>query len=475
VEKLYSAASGWRRPGKEPSMIFWDMDISAGRFFLDFSWLGALLLAGFFIRYKISFFQRYLIPANLLAGILGLMIGMNGVGWIDLTSERLGVYVYHLLALLFIGLSLRATRKKIGLSSVKTGMIFIITYLVQGIIGLVIAFALIATIQPDLFAGIGMLPPLAFGMNPGIAYTIGQNWESFGFENGGIVGLTFAAAGFLAAYTTGVYIVKRGIQKGKAKLIKPSAGDATHFQMPYTEQDLSAGRITTSPGVLESLSFHIGLIGGTYLLTYLFLKAGEAALTLAGAANEASTLWSFHFVFAAIIALGVRKVIDFTGTSSYVDDTTMTRISNFFMDLMIAASVAAISLTVIEAYWLPLLLISLSVVVATWWILTKLIDALFPSFTLERFAAIYGNMTGTLQSGLLLLRILDEKMESPVSYNLVYGSGLALVLGFPLLLLINAPVHYFSSITSGFGVVLMVMTVYLMLLLLGLFYLNGKK
>jgi ESS family glutamate:Na+ symporter len=153
----------------------------------------------------------------------------------------------------------------------------------------------------------------------------------------------------------------------------------------------------------------------------------------------------------------------------------MTRISNFFMDLMIAASVATISLTVIEAYWLPLLLISLSVVVATWWILTKLIDALFPSFTLERFAAIYGNMTGTLQSGLLLLRILDEKMESPVSYNLVYGSGLALVLGFPLLLLINAPVHYFSSITSGFGVVLMVMTVYLMLLLLGLFYLNGKK
>lgn len=448
------------------------MDISSGRFFLDFAWLGALLLAGFFMRFKVPFFQRYLIPANLLAGILGLMIGMNGFGFIDLTSERLGVYVYHLLALLFIGLSLRATQKNIGLSSVKTGMIFIITYLVQGIIGLLIAFALIATVQPDLFAGIGMLPPLAFGMNPGIAYTIGQNWESFGFENGGIVGLTFAAAGFLAAYTTGVYFVKRGIQKGKAKLIQP---DDTQFHIPDIEQDLSAGKITTSPGVLESLSFHIGLIGGTYLLTYLFLIAGEALLTYAGAANEASTLWSFHFIFAAIIALGVRKVIDFSGVSSYVDDITMTRISNFFMDLMITASVAAISLTVIGAYWLPLLLISLSVVIATWWTLEKLVGSLFPDFTLERFAAIYGNMTGTLQSGLLLLRILDEKMETPVSYNLVYGSGLALVLGFPLLLLINAPVHYFSSITAGFGIVLMVMALYLLLLLLALFYLKEKK
>lgn len=456
-------------------MTFWEMDISAGRFFLDFAWLGALLLAGFFVRYNVAFFRRYLIPANLLAGILGLIIGMNGFGLIDLTSERLGVYVYHLLALLFIGLSLRATRKKIGLSSVKTGIIFIITYLIQGIIGLLIAFALIATVQPDLFAGIGMLPPLAFGMNPGIAYTIGQNWESFGFENGGIVGLTFAATGFLAAYTTGVYIVKRGIQKGKAELIKPDDAAAASIRVSDTEQGLSAGRITTSPGVLESLSFHIGLIGATYLLTYLFMLAGEAALTYAGAANEASTLWSFHFIFAAILALGVRKACDGIGVSDYIDDITMTRIANFFMDMMITASVAAISLTVIGAYWLPLLLISVSVVAATWLILVKLSNSLFTSFTLERFASIYGNMTGTLQSGLLLLRILDEKMETPVSYNLVYGSGLALVLGFPLLILINAPVHYFSSITAGFGVVLMVMAMYLALLLLALYYLNGKK
>ena len=456
-------------------MTFWEIDISAGRFFLDFAWLGALLLAGFFIRYNVSFFRRYLIPANLLAGILGLVIGMNGFELIDLTSERLGVYVYHLLALLFIGLSLRATREKIGLSSVKTGMLFIITYLIQGIIGLLIAFALIATIQPDLFAGIGMLPPLAFGMNPGIAYTIGQNWESFGFENGGIVGLTFAAAGFLAAYTTGVYIVKRGIQKGNAQLLKPSDASEASLRVPDTEHNLSAGRITTSPGVLESLSFHIGLIGATYLLTYLFMIVGEALLTYAGAANEASTLWSFHFVFAAILALGVRKVTDGIGVSNYIDDITMTRISNFFMDLMITASVAAISLTVIGTYWLPLLLISISVVAATWWTLQKLTNSLFPSFKLERLASIYGNMTGTLQSGLLLLRILDEKMESPVSYNLVYGSGLALVLGFPLLILINAPVHYFDSVNAGFGVVLMVMASYLLLLLIALFYLNVKK
>lgn len=459
-------------------MSFWDTGITAGEFFLDFAWLGLLLVAGLLIRKKITLLQKYLIPANLVGGVLGLMIGMNGFGLIDLTSERLGIYVYHLLALLFIGLGLRSAKPKIGLSSIKTGMIFIITYLIQGIIGLLIAFLLIHTLYPDLFAGIGLLPPLAFGMNPGIAFTIGETWENYGFESGGIVGLTFSAVGFLAAYTTGVWIVKRGLRKGE--LAEDLPVTEKHFDVDAAgisprQNQPSAGRLTTSAGVLESLSLHIGIIGITYLLTYSLMQLAEYGLNSIGAGNEASTLWAFHFIFAAILALGVRRAIDGLGYTSYVDDITMTRISNLFMDLMIAASVAAISLAVVGAYWLPLLIISVSVVFATWWVLKKLIYSVFSIWNLERFAAIYGNMTGTLQSGLLLLRVADEEMISPVSYNLVYGSGLALVLGFPLLILINAPVHYFDNVSMGFAVVLFVMALYLILLLLVLFYLNGKK
>ncbi|MGM0459527.1 MAG: hypothetical protein ACQERO_09290 [Bacteroidota bacterium] len=457
-------------------MSFWEMPFPAGRFFLDFAWLGSLLLAGFYLRHKVEFFKRNLIPANLLAGILGLAIGANGIHWIDLTSDRLGVYVYHLLALLFIGLSLRSSKGKIGLSSVKTGIIFIIVYLIQGIVGLGISLALIFSLMPDLFAGIGLLPPLSFGMNPGIAFTIGQNWEAFGFENGGIVGLTFSAAGFLAAYTTGVWIVKRGIQKGKAtEMAKNQAVSSEGLQVPENQEMFSAGRITTSPGVLESLSLHVGVIGAAYLFTWGMMKLGEELLIVIGAGNEASTLWSFHFVFAAIFALGIRKAIDLTDADRFIDDITMTRISNLFMDLMIAASVAAISLTVVASYWLPLLLISSAVILVTWWVLARVIPVVFRDYKLEHLAAIYGNMTGTLQSGLLLLRILDERMETPVSYNLVYGSGLALVLGFPLLLLINTPVHYFSDITTGFAAVLLVLLVYLALLVIGLMFINGRK
>ena len=57
----------------------------------------------------------------------------------------------------------------------------------------------------------------------------------------------------------------------------------------------------------------------------------------------------------------------------------------------------------------------------------------------------------------------------------VSGSGLALVLGFPLLLLINAPVHYFTDVTTGFWAVLGSLIIYLGLALAGWKYLAKRN
>jgi glutamate:Na+ symporter, ESS family len=458
-------------------MESWTLQFTAAQFFLDFAWLGALLIVGTLLRKKIPFLQKYLIPANLLAGTVGLFIGMNGLGWIDLTSDRLGVYVYHLLALLFIALGLRAPKKRLGLSSVKFGLIFISSYLIQAIIGLVIAFILIYTIMPDLFAGIGLLAPLSFGMNPGIAFSIGQNWEQFGFQSGGIVGLTFAAFGFLAAYTMGIWLVRAGIKNGEAKYVSSDEGLSDDVRSGLVKNPVgnSEEKITTSPESIESFTFHIGLIGFTYVITYGVLKVMEAGLVWIGSEQEITTLWSFHFIAAAIIAISMRKGFDLIQASKYIDDVTMTRCSNLFMDFMIVASVAAISFAVVAQYWIPLLGISVFAIFATWLLIQMMTKSAFNQFRLERFAVIFGNMTGTLQSGLVLLRILDPTMKSPVSFNLVYGSGLALIFGFPLLILINAPVHYFSDINEGFLAVLFTLVLYLGLISFFWQYLRKPK
>lgn len=455
----------------------WTLDIIAGELFLDFAWMGVLLVLGTWLRSKVPILQKYLIPANLIAGVIGLIVGANLLGWIDLTTDRLGAYVYHLLALLFIALGLRAPRNSIGLSSIKFGMIFLSVYLVQAIVGLIIAFLLFYTLMPELFVGIGFLPPLAFGMNPGIAYSIGSNWEQYGFANGGVVGLTFSAVGFLVAYTAGIALVRNGIKSGKATFIVQGTElpeDVRKGILSKPEAN-SEEKITTSPENIESLSFHLGLVGSTFILTYIIVKMMETGLMYVGAENEVSTLWSFHFIFAAMIALLVRRVLDSTGSSRLIDDRTMTRCSNLFMDFMIVASVAAISLVVVAHYWIPLLLISVAVALTTWALILAMTRDAFNEYVFERYTAIFGNMTGTLQSALVLLRIVDSGMKSPVSYNLVYGSGFALVFGFPLLILINAPMHYFDDMIQGFWVVLFALIAYQFIIAIGWIYLKKSN
>src|SRR5690625_6869131 len=117
----------------------------------------------------------------------------------------------------------------------------------------------------------------------------------------------------------------------------------------------------------------------------------------------------------------------------------MTRFSNLFMDFMIVASVAAISLVVVARYWVPLLGITIAVFFATWFVVRVLTVRAFSEFWLERFSSIFGNMTGTLQSALVLLRMTDPEMKSPVSYNLVYGSGSSLMQWFALLIEVGRP------------------------------------
>ena len=51
---------------------------------------------------------------------------------------------------------------------------------------------------------------------------------------------------------------------------------------------------------------------------------------------------------------------------------------------------------------------------------------------------MYGMMTGTISSGVLLLRELDPMFVTPAANNLVVGSSFAIIFGIPMLLLVGA-------------------------------------
>jgi len=66
---------------------------------------------------------------------------------------------------------------------------------------------------------------------------------------------------------------------------------------------------------------------------------------------------------------------------------------------------------------------------------------LFPEYPEEQFLAMYGMLTGTASTGVVLLREIDGGFKTPAADNLVYQTIPAIVFGFPMMLLATlAPV-----------------------------------
>ena len=65
--------------------------------FTDLGFISILLLVGKFIRVKVKLIQQLFIPPSLIAGLLGLVFGPNGLGWIPLSND-LGTYAAILIA-----------------------------------------------------------------------------------------------------------------------------------------------------------------------------------------------------------------------------------------------------------------------------------------------------------------------------------------------------------------------------------------
>jgi ESS family glutamate:Na+ symporter len=60
---------------------------------------------------------------------------------------------------------------------------------------------------------------------------------------------------------------------------------------------------------------------------------------------------------------------------------------------------------------------------------------LFPEYVQEQFLTMYGMLTGTASTGVILLREIDGDFKTPASDNMVYQNFPAIVFGFPLMLL----------------------------------------
>ena len=426
---------------------FWDSEVW-GWMILMAVLLGSLLVGNIFKKI-IPYLQQSLIPTSVLGGAILLIVAavyktitgevmFDSVAFGGNGTANLEIITYHSLALGFIASSFKTTGAKLtkqrSSEILNTGVTTVATYLLQGIVGFGITI-LAALIISGFFPAAGILLPFGYGQGTGQALNYGNIFETeFGFVGGRTFGLTIAALGFLSAAVGGVIHLQ--IMKKSGKLVKSNRRDGStqtdkvesYFEIPMQES-------------MDKMTVQIALILVAYMLAYLLMFGLGNLLP-----GMRSVIYGFNFLLGVLTATLLKITMNFLRRKhvirrKYTNNFLMTRTSNFFFDLMVVAGVAAIRLDQLESYWGIILILGVAGLIVTYVYNRIVAKTLFPDYVEEQFLTMFGMLTGTASTGVILLREVDGDFKTPASDNMVYQNFPAIVLGFPIMFLATlAPV-----------------------------------
>jgi len=420
---------------------FWDSNVW-GTFNLFAMLLISLLIANILKR-RIKFLRYSLIPTSVLGGILLLIVaeivgaftkvpffdtnffGGNGYAMLEMIT-------YHTLALGFIASTFKAAKGKLGkqrtIEIFNTGVTTVSTYLLQAIVGF--AITMIATLViKDFFAAAGVLLPFGFGQGTGQAMNYGNIYETeYGFAGGKNFGLTVAALGFLSASIGGV--IHLNILKKRGKIVLGGEEKVeTNLGPIQGENEIPMN------GSMDKTTVQIAFVAVAYLIAFGIMQGLGALLP-----GMKSVIFGFNFLLGTLSATLVKTVMNFLNKKKivkreYLNDFLMTRVSNFFFDIMVVAGVAAIRLSILENYWGIILILGVVGLLITYFYNRLVAVKLFKEYQEEQFLTMYGMLTGTASTGIILLREIDNDFQTPAADNMVYQNFPAIVFGFPMMLL----------------------------------------
>ena len=420
---------------------FWDFSVW-GFVNLIAVLLLSLLLANMCKR-RIKFLKNSLIPTSVLGGLILFIINIiyKSITKVSLFNTEffggngnsaLEIITYHTLALGFIAVSFKTNdnklTKKRTVEIFNTGITTVSTYLLQAVVG--IGITIIASlILKDLFVASGILLPFGYGQGTGQALNYGSIYETeYGFVGGKSFGLTIAAFGFLSASIGGV--IHLNILKRKNKLKVTNSDTAI-----LTERCIQDINEIPMNGSMDKLTVQIAFVLFAYFLTHLFMFAIGKVLPGARA-----VVYGFNFLIGVLFATLIKIILNALNKKSvikrkYTNNFLMDRISNVCFDVMVVAGIAAINLEFLTSYLSILLILGVVGALITYYYNRFVARTLFKGYEEEQFLAMYGMLTGTASTGIILLREVDGNFSSPASENLVYQNFPAMVFGFPIMLL----------------------------------------
>lgn len=379
------------------------------------------LCIGTLLRAKIGFLRNMLVPASVIAGLIGVVF-MNLVSYFEVNigtdADMFTDIVNNLFTVSFISICLTGggskennTAKNIFKGALGMGIVWCLLYALTPLAGMLIVGGIGKGFDMNIIYG--SMIPFAFTQGPGQAAAYGAVYESFGWENAAMVGVTFAALGFVVAFLVGVPAAKLGISRGIAKNCGQLDQSILKGYLSKEEQTNYMVKDTTCNSNIETLTFHFAVIGLCYIVAIGISKVLGLIPGFLGDSMEG--LMFMNGMFAAYI---VRFIMKKLGLVFLLEDTLQNKITGWTADYLVVCAFMAVGFSILGSWIVPMLIEAAIITVITFVICFYFGMRFGGSNDFERTLGLYGTATGTVPSGIALVRIVDPEFKTTTAVEL---------------------------------------------------------
>lgn len=475
--------------------------------------LGGLLLTGTFLRAKVPLFQKLLLPASVIGGLLGLILGPVILGdfavlrvpedYISIWSLLPGILIIPIFSSTPLGMFQNKSPQaegpkrpgtagiagKAGMAGKKSGgrktvwrimMTMGITAAAafsQNLTGYGVNLAYTRLVpSSDLYRTFGWELREGFCGGHGTAGAVGSILEGYGipyWQTAQGVAMTTATVGLIGGMFLGILLIRRAGKQGKLSYFDTSRSalpeDILKGFSRNPENQRSLGKEITASSSVETISIHLAVILGGCGISFLL----RSVLGRISAVFGTIPVW----FYGILVMYGINWAIQKAGLTWLIDKKVKSAIVGTMSDFAITAAIASVPVQAVFTYAVPLFLMCALGFLLTWLITFPLFSFCFHGdHAFERAIITWGTNTGVMITGLMLLRICDPDYESPAlgDFTMCYP--------FISILTIAVAPAYYELIRSGstmdnFLFALLMLSVFLGLAMIGKcgYVLENKK
>lgn len=415
--------------------------------------LSVFLLIGTFIRAKVKLFQKTFIPASVIGGFLLLLLGpiVSNIlpvpqSWITTYSLIPGILIIPIVASVPLGLKLGGSKSgegngNGGLKSILPlfcimGVVAFLQYVVG--FGTNIAFKAAGY---EIYDAFGWELGMGYSGGHGTAGLLGSMYRELNlpyWELSQGIAVTTATIGLIGGIVIGMVLINWAARKGYTSILKKPGDIPENMKLGY-EKDIkkqgSLGRETMMSSSIDTFAFHLAIILTACGIAYLLLVVAKK-FAIPGLSSI--SIWAY----AIVVMFGIWGIIQKLKIDYLVDSKIKGKISGTLTEYAIIAAIASLPVEAVLTHMAPILTACVVGMAATIFPFLFLCKKFLRDNWFEHMIAAFGMSTGVFLTGLLLLRICDPEMESPVLGNYSLSYTLLSVLNFAIMpILLNIIVN----------------------------------